>query len=184
MYRAAIAAVIAAEVRTMTVTRRCVMTIDAAPNWLPYGSCFARRVADLQIEAVRRRRVIALVWRCVNVAAAARVRLEMAWIIWIGPSKSALHQLRFHLVRIPWRDAERDVIDLRRSRWRRLRRRRGLCAARRGRIARGTTTSAATAAAANDDAADVADLTFVLTSCVISRRPSQQRRIERNRRFV
>src|SRR6476646_4347510 len=96
-----------------------------------------RRRADLQVEPVRRRRVVALVARGVDVAAAAGIDARV---------EPALLELHFHLIGIERRDAERDVPHRR-------------MASRRRRSA-----AATTAAAADDDVADVADLTLILAA--------------------
>src|SRR5262252_11254428 len=83
--------------------------------------------------------------------------------------QATLLQLRFHLIGIERRDAERDVADRRATRrWRRSRRR----------------TAIAAAAAANDDVADVADLALVLAAFVGSGLPSEQRHVEGGRLLV
>src|SRR5262252_5769190 len=83
--------------------------------------------------------------------------------------QAALLQLRFHLIGIERRDAERDVADRRASRrWRRGRRR----------------TAIAAATAADDDVAYVADLALALAAFVGSGLPSEQRHVEGDRLFV
>src|SRR5207237_10195291 len=59
-------------------------------------------VADLQVVAVRRRRVIALERGDVDVVAGRRVDLR---------AQAALLELRLDAVGVPWLNAERDVID-------------------------------------------------------------------------
>src|SRR5437016_1442376 len=114
-----------------------------------------RRRADLQIESVRRRRVVALVRRRVDVASAAGV---------LTCGQPALLELGLHLIRIEPGDAEGDVAHRR--------------AARRRRRGRGSAAIAA-AAATDDDVADVADLALVLTAFILPELPAEQRVIER-----
>src|SRR4051812_45340023 len=106
-----------------------------------------RRRADLQVESVRRCRVIALVARSVDVAAAAGIDARI---------EPALLELRFHLVGFERRDPERDVPHRRTPSWRCRR------------------AAATTAAAADDDVADVADLTLTLAAFVGPRLPAEQ----------
>src|SRR4051812_38000526 len=118
---------------------------------------FVRR-ADLQVEAVRRRRVVALVGRRVDVAASAGVDAR---------GEAALLELRLHLIGIERRDAERDVADARgaRSRVR-------------------AAAAIAAAAAPDDDVADLADLALTLAALVGARLPSEQRGVERDALLV
>src|SRR6185436_14151399 len=82
--------------------------------------------------------------------------------------QSALVQLGFHRGGVPGRDAECDVTETRRLYDGRVRR----------------LASASAAAPANDRIADVADLHLVLAAGIHARRPAEQRRVERDRRFV
>src|SRR4029079_6651886 len=115
------------------------------------------RRADLQVESVRRCRVIALVAGRVDVAAAAGVDTGV---------EPAFLELRFHLIGIEWCDPARDVPHRGTASrpWRRA--------------------AAAAAAAADDDVADVADLALVLAAFVGPRLPAEQRRVERHRLLV
>src|SRR5690242_14670793 len=107
-----------------------------------------RVVADLEVVAVRRRRVIALELRDVNLGAVRRVD---------GPRQAAFHQLVLHLVGVPRRNAERDVVD----------------APAGARVALAE-VGVERIAAADDDVADVADHELVLASLVVGRAPAEQ----------
>src|SRR5919198_2259215 len=116
----------------------------------------ARRRADLQIESVRRRRVVALVARRVDVAAPAGVD---------SGGQPALLELGLDLIGIERGDAEGDVTD------------RGAARRRRG---AGSAAAAAAISATDDDAADVADLALILTALVGPGLPPEERGVERH----
>src|SRR5262249_23075639 len=127
--------------------RGCTLSLSAAIRSV--------RRADLQVEPVRRRRVIALVRRRVDVAAAAGV---------FARAQPALLELRFDRVGIEWRDAERDVAH-----------------SGAARLWRGRRCAAITAAPPPDDgAAPVADLALVLAAFIRARLPPEERRVERH----
>src|ERR1019366_172783 len=94
---------------------------------------------------------------------------------------TAFVELRLHRVRLPRRNAERDVIDRRRPA-----RRSSLTTASARRVTRcsASASSSATAgtcrrvAATDDDVADLADHALVLTAFVTGRRPAKERGIE------
>src|SRR5207247_9268458 len=112
-----------------------------------------RRGADLQVVSVRRRRVVALVRRCVDVAPTAGVD---------AGGQASFLELRLDLIGIERCDAERDVSHSR--------------AARRRCGGRGAAAVAA-ASTTDDDAADIADFALVLTALVGPRFPTEQRRV-------
>src|SRR5260221_442141 len=110
-----------------------------------------RRRADLQIESVRGRGVIALVARRVDVALSPGVD---------AARQAALVELGLDLIGIERGQAERDVTDRRPAR----RRRRA-----------GPRAPVAAAATPDDDVADIADLALVLTALIGPRLPPPQK---------
>src|SRR5260221_8972758 len=115
-----------------------------------------RRRADLQIESVRGRGVIALVARRVDVALSPGVD---------AARQAALVELGLDLIGIERGQAERDVTDCRPAR----RRRRA-----------GPRAPVAAAATPDDDVADIADLALVLTALIGARLPTEKRGVERH----
>src|SRR5436190_8421726 len=137
------------EFRAVKALARLAARLCAAPT------VRARRRADLQVVSVRRRGVIALVRRRVDVASAAGIH---------AGRQTALLELGLHLIGIERRDAERDVSHPGAA----------------GRRRRARASAAIAAAAADDDAADVADLALILAALVGSRLPTEERRVERD----
>src|SRR5438105_1429927 len=121
-------------------------------------SIVVRHVADLQVVAVGRRRVIALERGDVNLVAGRRVDLR---------SEPALLELRLDAVGIPRLNPERNVIDPEA---------RTPAAFAEIRIQR--------VAAADDDVADLTDEALVLTAFVVGLGPSEQVAVERRAPFV
>src|SRR5438067_13661156 len=115
-------------------------------------------VADLQVVAVRRRRVIALERGDVDLVAGRRVDLR---------AQAALLELRLDAVGVPRLNAERDVIDAEP---------RSAAAAPELRIER--------IAAADDDVADLADEALVLAAFVVGLLPAEEVRVERRALLV